>query len=148
MTTLFFSGHSGAGKTSLITAMVPLLLADGVKVGVIKHHHASLSSGKDSQRLFAAGVPAAVLAEDGILRMADAPDLADAIRALGEEVDLVLVEGLKHAVGPKIWVGEGWSPEIHGVVAWVGTKGHEGAFALSEVERLYREVVRPMVGKG
>jgi len=148
VTTLFFVGHSGAGKTSLITAMVPLFLADGVRIGVIKHHHASLSSGKDSQRLFAAGVPAAVLAADGILRMADAPDLADAIAALGEEVDLVLVEGMKRAVGPKIWVGEGWSPEIQGVLAWVGTNGHKGAFAFSEVGRLYREVVRPMVGKG
>lgn len=148
MTTLFIAGYSGAGKTSLISALVPLLLADGFAAGVVKHHHAGLSAGKDSERLFAAGAPTVVLASDGILRMADAPDLEDAIDALGEAPDIVLVEGLKRAPGPKIWVGDGWSSEVQGVIAWVGTTGGERTYSASDVRRLYDEIVRPLVAKG
>lgn len=147
MTTLHIVGYSGGGKTPLTGALVTFLREDGFSVGIVKHHHATLSRGKDSERLFATGAPTVVLAADGILKMADDPHLADAVQALGSGLDVVVVEGLKTHPGPKIWVGDGWTEGVEGVLAWVDAP-RPGAYAADDVRRLYDEIVRPLVAKG
>ena len=51
MKVIGFAGYSGAGKTTLVEALVALMTARGFKVSVIKHahHHFDVDrEGKDS----------------------------------------------------------------------------------------------------
>jgi len=100
-------GSSGAGKTTLIEAMIPLLLGEGLRLAVIKHgaHGVRLDRpGKDSDRFFRAGADVGLLGEERFFRGHDPGDFAGLARLLAREYDLVLVEG--HASTPvgKIWL--------------------------------------------
>lgn len=104
-------GYSGAGKTTLIERIIPLLAQDGLSVAVVKHDAHRLDvdrPGKDSDRFFRAG--ATVFAHDGnqsFLRIPKRDDhtLIRALELLLREHDLVLVEGHKHTALPfKIWL--------------------------------------------
>jgi len=103
-------GWSGAGKTTLIEAVLPNLLAKGLKVIVVKHDAHGLDvdrPGKDSDRFFQAG--ADVLAQDpdqSFLRThtSDNDDLEHTLRSLAKRYDLVIVEGHKKTCVPKIWL--------------------------------------------
>lgn len=108
-------GASNSGKTTLLTGMVAELSRRGLKVGVLKHHgHGgpivppSSDKPKDTDRFYEAGAVRAVLAHAGgvLLRAADGgQDTPQTLarRYLGD-LDLVLVEGFKHADLPKIEV--------------------------------------------
>jgi molybdopterin-guanine dinucleotide biosynthesis protein B len=106
------AGYSGGGKTTLIEKLVPLFVAHGLKVSVIKqtHHDVDLDQpGKDSWRHRAAGCHEVLLASSR--RWALLHELRDetepAPRALAERLapcDLVLVEGFRHAALPKLEV--------------------------------------------
>jgi len=51
-------GYSGAGKTTLIESLIPVLRQEGLSVAVVKHdaHGLSVDSrGKDSDRFYRAG---------------------------------------------------------------------------------------------
>ena len=53
------TANSGTGKTTLLTKIIPILKASGIKIGCIKHTHHRLdldTPGKDSYRLSEAGV--------------------------------------------------------------------------------------------
>jgi len=55
---LGFSAYSGTGKTTLLTLLLPLLKAKGLRVGVIKHTHHNMAidkPGKDSHRFRESG---------------------------------------------------------------------------------------------
>lgn len=150
MKELHVVGRSAAGKTTLILGLIRLLQRDGVAVAAIKHHHGVLSPpGKDSARLFAAGVPTVLLAADGILEMAQAPTLAAAKRRLSPDLTLLLVEGIKEYPGAKIWVGEDCPPALPGLLAVVGGAGPAGCRTIAErdPDLVYREVVRPFLGR-
>ncbi len=108
-----FCAYSGTGKTTLLTQIIPLLKADGLRLAVIKHTHHVLdldSPGKDSYRLRESGAQQVVLASHKrIISLQDAPheqeeaSLADAIAAIpGQYTDLILVEGFKHEAYPRI----------------------------------------------
>ncbi len=98
------AGYSGAGKTTLIEALLPRLAARGWRVGVLKHdaHQLCLDrEGKDTARFYAAGA-AVVCAHDPSQRFVrvrqPGPTSLAAVRAeLPEDLDLVLVEGHKDA---------------------------------------------------
>lgn len=104
-------GWSGSGKTTLLTALLPLLRARGLAVSTLKHAHHDFDldrPGKDSFRHREAGAREVLVA--GARRWAllhenrDAePDFASLL-ARFSPVDLVLVEGFKHAAYPKIEV--------------------------------------------
>ncbi|MFB9887263.1 molybdopterin-guanine dinucleotide biosynthesis protein B [Balneatrix alpica] len=109
---LIFAAHSGTGKTTLLSQVIPYLVQAGVRVGVVKHSHHDLDldqPGKDSQRLRAAGSVQTVLAtpwrsfvfkEKG---SRSEPDLASELALLQwDELDMVLVEGFRHAPWPKL----------------------------------------------
>ena len=53
-----FAGFSGSGKTTLIERIIPLLVARGLRVALVKHAHHDFDidqPGKDSHRHRAAG---------------------------------------------------------------------------------------------
>ena len=112
---LGFVAPSGSGKTTLLRQVVALLQARGVRVGYLKHAHHTFDldrPGKDSFELRAAGAAQTLLAsrERWALqvereRKGEDPDLDEMLaRFEHQTLDLVLVEGFKHAHYPKIEV--------------------------------------------
>jgi molybdopterin-guanine dinucleotide biosynthesis protein B len=106
------AGWSGAGKTTLLVKLIPELIARGVTVSTIKHAHHRFdvdTPGKDSWEHRAAGARQvlvgsahrwALMTE---LRGAPEPDLRALLGQLAP-VDLVIVEGFKQDLHPKIEV--------------------------------------------
>ena len=106
---------SGMGKTTLIEAMLPAFAEFGLKVSIIKQTHSEFDldrPGKDSHRLRAAGAGQVLLSSENrwVLMTEQKSDpsdirLMDMVRHLDPTlVDLVLVEGFRHAPIPKIEV--------------------------------------------
>lgn len=94
------AGWSGAGKTTLIVALIRLFAARGERVGAIKHTHHALNAERigDTAAFLDAGAAEAILAGDGEaivrgerVRYATPPELLAYLRAC----DVVLVEGFK-----------------------------------------------------
>lgn len=109
---LGITGYSGAGKTTLLERLIPLLVADGLAVSVIKHAHCGFDvdqPGKDSYRQRQAGAGEVLVACDARWalmhenREAPPPTLDALIERLAP-CDLVLVEGWKRDPMPKIEV--------------------------------------------
>ncbi len=104
------AGWSGAGKTTLVTQLIPVFLSRGLKVSTVKHAHKGFDidlPGKDSHRHREAGATE-VFVSSGTrwalvheLREEDEPDLADIVPKLSP-VDLLIVEGFKRHRHPKI----------------------------------------------
>lgn len=111
MRVLGIVGWSGAGKTTLIVALLPLLRARGLSVSTIKHAHHGFEidrPGKDSYRHREAGAQEVLIASARrwVLlheNRGPEPDLATLLGELAA-VDLVLVEGFKSHPGPKLEV--------------------------------------------
>lgn len=106
------TGYSGSGKTTLLEALIPLVVARGLRVSLIKHTHHDFDidrPGKDSYRLREAGCTEVMLLSNTRwalmheMRGAPEPDLATQLDLLSP-CDLVLVEGYKQATLPKIEV--------------------------------------------
>ena len=97
------AGWSGAGKTTLVTRLIPIFIARGLKVSTVKHAHKGFDidlPGKDSHRhreagatevFVASGVRWALVHE---LRGEREPDLVDILPQMNP-VDLRIVEGFK-----------------------------------------------------
>lgn len=107
-----FAGWSGAGKTSLLTKLIPCLNARGFSVSTVKHAHHAFdidTPGKDSFLHRAAGATEVLVASSARwalmheLRGAPEPELGELLSAL-RPVDFVLVEGFKRNVHVKIEV--------------------------------------------
>jgi len=101
-------GFSGVGKTTLIAALLPRLVARGLRVAVIKQDTHGLvidSPGKDSERLFTAGADVFIRDTDQTFlrlhRRGAHPPLNAVIRRLAPACDLILVEG--HKTVPLAW---------------------------------------------
>jgi molybdopterin-guanine dinucleotide biosynthesis protein B len=104
------AGFSGSGKTTLIEKVIPLLVADGLRVSLIKHAHHEFDvdqPGKDSYRHRHAGCSEVLVSSSRRwalmheLRGAPEPTLQDQLKQLSP-CDLVIVEGYKTAPIPKI----------------------------------------------
>ena len=112
MRVLGIAGWSGAGKTVLITRLIPRLIAWGLRVATVKHAHHEFEidlPGKDSFEHRAAGASEVIVssarrvAQIQELRGAPEPRLADLLRRVSP-CDLVLVEGFKHEQHAKLEV--------------------------------------------
>ena len=119
---LGIAGWSGAGKTTLIEAVLPLLRRDGLVVSTIKHAHhgAELDRpGKDSWRHRQAGAREVLIATPGRWALmheapGEEPGL-DELLAVMSPADLVLVEGFRSSPIPKLEV---YRPELGKPPLW------------------------------
>jgi molybdopterin-guanine dinucleotide biosynthesis protein B len=112
---LGFAAFSGTGKTTLLTQLIPILRAQGIRIGLIKHSHHNIQidqPGKDSYRLREAGASPVMLVSSHrralITEFANIkePVLDDELLAFDQSsgLDLILVEGFKATAFPKIEV--------------------------------------------
>ncbi|NOU01216.1 MAG: molybdopterin-guanine dinucleotide biosynthesis protein B [Gallionella sp.] len=104
-------GHSGAGKTTLIERLLPLLNASGIRIATIKHSHHAVELdvvGTDSWRHKQAGAQASML-----VTLAGMQLIADGVAQQNPQLlaqryffdmDLVLVEGFSQTSCAKIEV--------------------------------------------
>ncbi|MBV9653497.1 MAG: molybdopterin-guanine dinucleotide biosynthesis protein B [Acetobacteraceae bacterium] len=106
------AGWSGAGKTTLIRRVLPVLIRRGLRVSTIKHAHHGFDvdqPGKDSWVHREAGATEVLVASAARfalmheLRDEPEPALPDLLARL-MPVDLVIVEGFKRDSHPKIEV--------------------------------------------
>ena len=148
MRVIGLAGWSGAGKTTLLVRLLPLLSARGLRVSTLKHAHHSFDvdrPGKDSHAhreagavevLVASGKRWALLHE---LRDAPEPSLAELLGHLSP-VDLVIVEGFKHAPHPKIEVhraanGKPWlHPDDPAVIGLATDAPYAGALPTAALD--------------
>ena len=112
-----FAGWSGSGKTTLIEAVIPRLMARGMRVSLVKHAHHQFDidePGKDSWRHRHAGCSEVLVCSSVrwalMHELRDEPELtlAQALDHLGP-CDLVLIEGYKAAPIPKLEI---WRPSV------------------------------------
>jgi molybdopterin-guanine dinucleotide biosynthesis adapter protein len=107
--------YSGSGKTTLLSQVLPLLKQQGLMVGMIKHCHHRFDidqPGKDSYVLRKAGVDQMLVASNRRWALMtetpaldEEPDLDALLSQLDQKsLDLILLEGFKHACVPKIEV--------------------------------------------
>lgn len=110
---LGFSAYSGTGKTTLLSKVLPLLKAQGIRIAVIKHAHHNFDvdhPGKDSHTLRHAGATQMLIASSKRwAHMTETPDnfddpkLSELINQLNQsQLDIILVEGFKNEPFPKI----------------------------------------------
>lgn len=106
-----FVGRSGSGKTTLIERLIPQLVAQDVRVGVVKHspiHAVKIDASEtDTYRFWASGADHVVLAaRDRVMHTHryDAEPNLSAVLAGVYDVDLILVEGFKRSDLPKVEV--------------------------------------------
>jgi len=109
---LGFAAFSGTGKTTLLEKLIPLLTAQGIRIGMIKHAHHEFDidkPGKDSYRLRKAGAQQMLIASSrrqALMTETAAPHeprLDELVLRLDlDNTDLVLVEGFRHVPFPRI----------------------------------------------
>jgi len=106
------TGWSGSGKTTLLEKLLPLLIARGCRVNVIKssHHDVQIEpSHKDSARMRAAGAAEVMLSSPHRymlvheLRKEEAPELSALVGRMAT-ADITLVEGFRDEAIPKLEV--------------------------------------------
>jgi len=106
------AGWSGAGKTTLVCALIPALTRRGVRVSTLKHAHHTFdidTPGKDSYEHRQAGATEVMVASANRwalvheLRGAPEPTSAQLIRRM-TPVDLLLIEGYKREAHDKLEV--------------------------------------------
>lgn len=128
------AGWSGAGKTTLLARLIPVLTARGISVSTIKHAHHAFDidqPGKDSHVHREAGAHQVLVASERrwalMTEHRGGPEpLLSALLEQLAPVDLVLVEGFKRGLHPKLEVhraanAKAWlhpdMPEVVAVVA-------------------------------
>ncbi|MFP4481537.1 MAG: molybdopterin-guanine dinucleotide biosynthesis protein B [Thermovirgaceae bacterium] len=116
------SGYKNSGKTTLCAGLVDLLTRESLSVGYLKHTHETVlpRGGNDTSRLAEVTSDTVIWGSDGFagFHPDETVDLRDILSVAFPGRDIVIVEGGKHLVMPKIWVGELKEEDgIHGVVA-------------------------------
>ncbi|HXW42582.1 MAG TPA: molybdopterin-guanine dinucleotide biosynthesis protein B [Xanthobacteraceae bacterium] len=110
MRVIGLAGWSGAGKTTLITKVIPVLVRRGLTVATVKHAHHAFDidrPGKDSWLHREAGASEVVVASSRrwalVHELRGEPELP-LTELLGKlsPVDLVIVEGFKRHAHPKL----------------------------------------------
>jgi molybdopterin-guanine dinucleotide biosynthesis protein MobB len=104
-------GRAKSGKTTLIEKLIPFLKARGYRVGTVKHHaHPGFDidyPGKDTWRHAQAGSDHVVIAAPdkiaSIIKLTAPLSLLEILAGMGD-VDIVLTDGFRRALSPKIEV--------------------------------------------
>jgi molybdopterin-guanine dinucleotide biosynthesis protein B len=112
MKVIGLAGWSGAGKTTLMTRLIPYFIAEGLRVSVIKHAHHEFDvdvPGKDSWVHRQSGAAEVMVSSTRRwalmheLRGANEPKLPELLAKMSR-VDLVVIEGFKRDPHRKIEV--------------------------------------------
>lgn len=164
--TVAFIGHSGSGKTVLITQLLPFLRASGYRVGTVKHipHEEKLDlSNKDSFRHRAAGAERTLVVTDSSLVLFSGREPLEPLEGTIERAfpgfDLILVEGFKE--GPflkvEVYCREGargaeplaWEVEVIAVVTTDRVAFPPGIplFSPAEPRRIVEFIRRRILGE-
>ena len=108
---VFFVGHAGTGKTTLVERLIKGLRARGRRVACLKHSphvHELDRPGKDSHRHRLAGANPAGVVSDGLaavfIPLDEGEDAFLRLDPLFADCDLLLVEGHKEGFGRKVEV--------------------------------------------
>ncbi|QZY90328.1 molybdopterin-guanine dinucleotide biosynthesis protein B [Pantoea dispersa] len=134
-------GWSGTGKTTLLQQVIPLLRAQGIRPGLIKHTHHQMdidTPGKDSYLLRKAGADQVIVAsEQRWALMCETPQQPLSLAQLASRMDaasldLVLVEGFKQEPVPRMVL---WRRGVKGEIdelldEWVIAVATDEALAL------------------
>jgi len=151
-------GDSDSGKTLLCEQVVAALVAEGLRVGFVKHAPHGFEPGRpdsDSERVLAAGAdPVVVLGRNGVLQLSvGSGEPVDQLSQLltGLRGDVVLLEGFSRSPWPKVRVCvEGRQPrEVAGPVLLDVTRGADDRFsddavrAVAKVLTEQREAIGP-----
>lgn len=109
---LAIAAWSGTGKTTLLRQLIPLLKAQGIRPGLIKHTHHDMDvdkPGKDSYELRKAGADQVLVASQqrwALMTETAANETLDfnflISRMDARSLDLILVEGFKDEPIPRI----------------------------------------------
>jgi molybdopterin-guanine dinucleotide biosynthesis protein MobB len=141
-------GRSDSGKTTLIEKLIPELKHRGYRIATVKHHsHTGFEvdqPGKDSWRHAQAGSDHVVIAAPDKIasyRLVQEEPTLDEIISEIKNVDLILVEGYKHAGKPSIEIirGElgvqplGTMEQLFAIDANVSLKAPVSVFGLNDV---------------
>ena len=103
------AGWSGSGKTTLVIALLPALIRRGLRVSTVKHVHHSVDLDQPERTRITGWRPEVTLVSASRwtlmheLRGEPEPNPADLLRHM-TPVDLLLVEGFKHAPHDKLEV--------------------------------------------
>ena len=104
-------GQAKSGKTTLIEKLIPEMKSRGYRVATVKHTHQDIeldTPGKDSWRYAQAGSDAVVISTPKNLALIESLEqdasIKDAVRLIGADFDILLVEGFHDAHVPKIEV--------------------------------------------
>lgn len=112
MRVIGLAGWSGSGKTTLLVKLIPRLVARGLRVSTVKHAHHGFDidvPGKDSHRHRVAGATEVLVSSSARfalmheLRGEPELELPELLKKLSP-VDLVLIEGYKRYLHPKLEV--------------------------------------------
>src|SRR5262245_38564088 len=129
MRVIGLAGWSGAGKTTLVTRVIPVLVARGLRVSTVKHAHHGFDvdiPGKDSHAHRQAG--ASEVFVSSARRWAHIHELRGEVEPSLKEifprmtpVELVIVEGFKREPHPKLEVyrAEIGKPLLHPDDNWI-----------------------------
>ncbi|MFC0409467.1 molybdopterin-guanine dinucleotide biosynthesis protein B [Roseomonas elaeocarpi] len=147
------AGWSGAGKTTLVTRLIPVLKERGLSVSTLKHAHHEFDldqPGKDSHSHRLAGAEQVLISSSRRwammteLRGAPEPEL-DFLLSRLSPVDLVVIEGFKRGSHPKLEVhraanGKPWlhpeDPAIRAVASDVAPAADLPWAALDDIGRI------------
>jgi molybdopterin-guanine dinucleotide biosynthesis protein B len=130
------SGWSGAGKTTVLARVIPVLVARGLKVSTVKHAHHGFDvdiPGKDSHTHRMVGASEVFVSSSARwahireLRGEDEPDLEQILARL-TPVDLVIVEGFKRHRHPKLEIYRAalGKPLLHPDDDWIVAVASDG----------------------
>ncbi|MHB0976628.1 MAG: molybdopterin-guanine dinucleotide biosynthesis protein B [Candidatus Aquicultorales bacterium] len=104
-------GTSNSGKTTFVEKLIRELTSRGRRVAAVKHNQRGFDidkPGKDTWRMAEAGAVTVAMASPGqvavIKKVEKEPALEEILSLVGEGHDLILVEGHKKGVAPKIEV--------------------------------------------
>ncbi len=123
-----FSAFSGVGKTTVMESVIRLLTARGVRIGVVKHDRHGFDidhPGKDSYCHTQAGAAAVVITSPEKTAVVEqrGESLEECLESV-KDVDIILVEGFKHADIPRIGLcrkvtGKGFTEPLDRFIAIV-----------------------------
>ncbi len=152
---LSFVGRHDVGKTTLLTKLISLFSKRGYKVGVVKHAHKDIQipAAKDSEKLFLAGANQVYLSSPNIIINYQRQSVEKSLKEIYEEipkknVDLILVEGFKEELLPKIEVIREdinsipiFAPNTIAFVADIHIETKLPIFSFTEIEQLLEFII-------